>query len=53
MPHLTVIHPFGNYKRGDKIRDEAEMKEILGGKEGEPHENNRHVVRTAEPQEIN
>jgi hypothetical protein len=53
MSHLTVIHPFGKYKRGDKIRDEAEIKEILEGKEGVPHENNRHVVRTAEPEETN
>jgi hypothetical protein len=43
--HLTVIHPFENYQRGDKIKDEAEMAKILEG------ENVRHVVRTSEPQQ--
>jgi hypothetical protein len=46
--HLTVIHPFGNYKRGDKITDTAEIKEILEGKDDVPHENVRHVIRTAD-----
>jgi hypothetical protein len=53
MPHLTVIHPFGNYKRGDKITDPEKIKEILEGKDGVPHENNRNVVRTAEQEETN
>jgi len=44
--HLTVIHPFGKYKRGDKIRDTEEIKSILEGEV--PHENVRHVVRTAD-----
>jgi hypothetical protein len=51
MPHLTVIHPFGEYQRGDKIRDEAKIKAILEGEDGVPHENNRNVIRTSEPEE--
>jgi hypothetical protein len=51
--HLTVIHPFGDYKRGDKIKDEAKIKEILEGEDGTPHENHRNVIRTAEPDETN
>jgi hypothetical protein len=46
--HLTVIHPFGKYKRGDKITDTETIKEILEGTEGTPHENVRHVIRTAD-----
>ena len=46
--HLTVIHPFGKYSRGDKINDPEEIKGILEGKDGVAHENVRHVVRTAD-----
>lgn len=51
--HLTVIHPFEQFKRGDKITDAEKIKEFTEGKavEGsqdrEPHPNVRHVVRTA------
>jgi hypothetical protein len=45
MHHLTVIHPFGKYKRGDKIKDEAEVKEITEG------ENAHHAIRTSDPEE--
>lgn len=38
--HLTVIHPFGDYQRGDKIYDVEKIKEILEG------ENASHVVKT-------
>lgn len=41
--HLTVIHPFGDYARGDKIFDHETMDEVLKG------ENKHHVVRTADP----
>lgn len=40
--HLTVNHPFGDYVRGDKIKDPAEMKKVMEG------ENATHVVRTAD-----
>jgi hypothetical protein len=43
--HLTVIHPFGDYKRGDKIKDSDAIAEVMEG------ENHHHVVRTAEPAE--
>jgi hypothetical protein len=46
--HLTVIHPFGKFKRGDKITDTAEIKKLLEGTDGVPHENVRHVIRTAD-----
>ena len=39
---LTVIHPFGDYQRGDKITDLEKIKEILEG------ENAHHVVKTKE-----
>jgi hypothetical protein len=42
--HLTVIHPFGPYLRGDKINDEVEIAKVLEG------ENARHVVRTPDPE---
>ena len=29
--YLVVIHDFGNYRRGEKIIDEKEIDEILGG----------------------
>lgn len=28
---LVVIHPFGDYQRGDRIEDEAEIATVLGG----------------------
>jgi len=40
--HLTVIHPFGSFKRGDKITDEAQMDMALKG------ENAGHLIRTAD-----
>jgi hypothetical protein len=40
--HLTVIHPFGKYKRGDKINDLAQMDLALKG------ENAHHLIRTAD-----
>lgn len=40
--HLTVIHPFGDYQRGDKIYDEDKIEEILKG------ENKGHCVRTTD-----
>jgi hypothetical protein len=40
--HLTVIHPFGEFVRGDKIYDEDMIHEILDG------ENKGHCVRTAD-----
>jgi hypothetical protein len=46
--HLTVIHPFGNFKRGDKITDPAEISKIVEGTDGVPHDNAHHVVKTAD-----
>jgi hypothetical protein len=43
--HLTVIHPFGDYVRGDKIRDEEKIAAVLEG------ENKHHIVRTADPED--
>ena len=43
--HLTVIHPFGDYARGEQISDEDKIDEILKG------ENAGHVVRTADPRD--
>lgn len=43
--HLTVVHPFKDYQRGDKITDEAEISDVLKG------ENAKHVVKTADPQD--
>lgn len=42
MLTLTVIHPFGSYQRGDKIKDEAEIKRVLES------ENASHVIKTNE-----
>lgn len=39
--HLTVLRDFANYKRGDHIEDEAEVKHILEG------EMRHHVVKVA------
>lgn len=38
--HLTVIYPFGDYVRGDKITDEEKIQEVLAG------ENASCVVKT-------
>jgi hypothetical protein len=46
--HLTVIHPFEKYNRGDKITEPEKIREILEGTDGVPHDNVRHVVRTAD-----
>lgn len=27
--HLTVVNPFGNYKRGDHVTDPAEVKKLV------------------------
>ena len=35
--HLVVMHAFGNYQRGDKIEDAAEVSAVLDG------ENSRSV----------
>jgi hypothetical protein len=37
--HLTVVEPFGGYKKGDEITDPDKVKEILSG------ENEHHVVK--------
>lgn len=39
LHHLTVIHPFGDYRRGDQITDPAEIAAVLAG------ENAAHVNR--------
>ena len=39
---LTVIHPFGDYKRGDKITDPEKINEVLEG------ENAHHCVKSKE-----
>ena len=41
MFHITAIQDFGNYKRGDHIKDEAEVARILDG------EHHQHVVKVA------
>jgi len=38
---LTVVYPFGNYKRGDKITDPEEMQKIFDS------ENAPKVVRVS------
>ena len=45
--HLTVIHPFGDYKRGDKIYAPEEIRKLID--RDEPHDNATHVVKTAGP----
>lgn len=42
MSHLVVVEPFGGHQRGDAIRDEQEMAEVLAG------ENQHSVVRVAD-----
>lgn len=37
--HLVVVRPFGGLARGDVVRDDTRMNDILGG------ENAAHVVR--------
>jgi hypothetical protein len=29
--HLVVVHPFGDYRRGDAIKDPAEIAAVLAG----------------------
>ncbi len=38
--HLVVVHPFGEYRRGDPITDAAEIAAVMGG------ENSHHVHKT-------
>ena len=40
MSLLVVIHPFGEYRRGDRITDAAAIAEILAGP------NRAHVVKS-------
>lgn len=37
--YLVVVHPFGDYRRGDSIADAAEVAAVLDG------ENHRSVTR--------
>lgn len=37
--HLVVVHPFGDYARGDKVTDAAEIAALLAG------ENSRSLTR--------
>ena len=37
---LTVIHPFGDYRRGNRIEDADTIKEVLAG------ENAHHTVKS-------
>ena len=37
---LTVIHPFGDYRRGDRITDPDTIKEVLAS------ENAHHAVKS-------
>lgn len=41
--HLVVIHPFGDYRRGDPIADAAEIAAVLDG-------DNKHHVHKIAPQ---
>lgn len=43
---LTVIHPFGDYARGDRITDAETIKEVLAG------ENHHHTVASGSGDEI-
>lgn len=43
--HLTVVHEFGNYNKGQRITDPAEVDIVLAG------HNHTHVVKTAAPDE--
>jgi hypothetical protein len=40
--HLTVIQPFGDYARGEKIYEQEEIDKVLKG------ENSSFVVKTAD-----
>lgn len=42
---LTVIHPFGDYARGHRIKDPDVIAEILAG------ENAHHTVKSNVPDE--
>jgi hypothetical protein len=37
--HLVVVHPFGDYARGDKVTDAAEIAAVMAG------ESHRSVTR--------
>lgn len=41
--HFTVIHPFGDYRRGDLITNPAEIDSIMAGE-------NAHHCRKVTPQ---
>ena len=41
--HLIVVHDFGNYTRGQRVTDEAEVAAILEGP------NHTHIVKIAAP----
>lgn len=41
--HLVVVHPFGQYRRGDAIRNPDEIAEVLSGE-------NAHHCRKVFPQ---
>lgn len=43
--HLTVVHEFGNYNRGQRITDPDEVASVLAG------HNHTHVVKTAAPED--
>lgn len=45
MHHLIVVHEFGNYTKGQKITDQAEIETILAG------HNHTCIVKIAAPQE--
>ena len=40
--HLTVVQPFGDYAKGEKIHDPEEIEAVLES------ENDGHVVKTAD-----
>lgn len=39
--HLVVVHPFGDYRRGDPITSASEIKAVMSG------ENKHHVHKVA------
>ena len=45
MIYLVVVRPFGLYRVGDVVRDEAEIERVLGS------EHATHVVRLQAPKE--
>ncbi len=42
--HLTVVHEFGSYSKGQRITDEAEVLAVLAS------HNHTHVVKTLAPE---